>query len=189
MAFTISGDVLNGLYEIRILQTDVLAESIRKSFEIANIAAGSVQNAMRAYEGISQASIDTANVSIGTTVTGASATVTSLGLFPKIGDQMVLGFDRPHPIVTNRSLVTRSFVVLTPHPDVINLTTLKPEMVRGELFPGATRTEALGSLVDFLEDALTYVHDGVTYVGGFTYREARSGLIGAGRQYDADSLT
>lgn len=189
MAFTISGNVLNGLYEIRILQTDILSESIRKSFEISNITTGSVQNAMQAYEGISQAKIDSAAVSIGTTVTGASSSVTALGLFPKIGDQMVLGFDRPHPITTNRTLVTRSFVVLAPHPDVIDLTTLKPNMVRGTGFPGANRAEALGSLVDFLEDALTYEHDGVVYVGGFTYREARSGLIGAGRQYDADSTT
>jgi hypothetical protein len=190
MPFTIAVDEVGADYIIRLTQSDALAESVRKVFELRNLAAGNVQAVMRAYEGLTQAALEDAGASIDVAVTGASLTVGTAGMFPKIGDQMILGFDRPHPIVTNTTLVVRNFIIPAPHPDTYLLTTLKPDPVRGINFAAAaSRKEALGALIDYLEDALIYEHDGIKYAGGFTYREARSGLISTTRQYDADDRT
>lgn len=193
MAFTIGADMDDtaGLdFDIRLEQSDALAETIRKIFSVRNVG-GDVQNAMRAYEGATQASIDSAGVAIQAVVTGASTTIGTAGLFPKIGDQLVLGFSRPHPVVAGK-LVKKAFVIPAPHPDVYDTTTKKPVMIRGEAFVdalAADRPTALGSLVDWLEDALLYEHDGTVYAGSFTYSDALSGLIGQSREYDGDDLT
>lgn len=190
MAFTIETNTAGADYNIRLTQGDALAESIRKVFTVRNVGSN-VQNAMRAYEGISQAGIEDAGASIEVIVSGASTTVGTAGLFPKVGDQLVLGFDRPHPI-TPAKLVTKAFVIVAPHPDIYDLGTKKPVMIRGEVFAdalAADRATALGALVDWLEDALLYEHDEVVYAGGWTYRESRSGLVGQSREYDGDDLS
>lgn len=190
MPATIATNVLDADYTVRLVQGDVMQESTRKTFKVRNINSD-IQNALRAYEGISQAAIEDGSANISTDITGANTVATGLGLFGKIGDFLALTFVRAHPIVAGRT-VERTFVILAPHPDIYDTGTKKPVMVRGETFATAlagTRPMALGSLVDWLEDALIYEHDEVPYVGGFTYSEARSGLGGFLREYDGSDLT
>lgn len=190
MAFTVGTNTTGADYIVRLTLSDFIDESVRKVFTVRNVG-GNIQNAMRVVEAATQSAFEKAGASIAVGVTGASTTTTSLGAFPKIGDQLVLGFDRPHPLDASR-LATAVFVIPAPHPDVYDLATLKPDMIRGEDFAtalAADRPTALGALVDWLEDALVMEVFGTVYAGGWTYREARSALISTPREYDRSDLT
>lgn len=191
MAFTIAVNTANADYIIRLTQSDALHESVRKVFTVHNVGSH-VQDAMRSYEVVTQASIDEAGAGIDVPVTGASTAVGTSGMFPKIGDQLVLGFYRTHPVDASKTL-RKVFVIPAPEPATYDLTTLKPILSRGVDFAtalgGADRTEVLGALVDWLETALVYDHDGTRYNGGWTYSEAMSGLISTAREYDGNPLT
>lgn len=190
MAFTLATNTTGADYDIRVTNTDALAESIRKVFSVRNVGGG-LQNAMRVYETATQASFEAAAAAIAVAVSGASTSTGTAGMFPKIGDQLIIGFVRPHPVVAGK-LVTRPFVIPAPHPDIYSTVTLKPVMIRGETLAdglAADRPTALGSLVDWLETALLYEHDGTIYAGSWTYSEGRSGLVSVPREYDGNDLT
>jgi hypothetical protein len=190
MPSTIGLATLNAVYKVRLRQRDALAEELNKHFQVANTgAAGNLQAALRAYESISQGGIVNASASIDAAYTDPSVTIGTAGMFPKIGDLMVLVFTRAHPDVPSR-IVTREFAVLAPHPDTYDTATKKPVMVRGVTFADAAgRTEALGALVDWLEDSLiTEVGDEIT-VGGFTYNETESRLISIPKTYDGNPVS
>lgn len=162
-------------------------EKIAKGNVLYN-AGGNFQSAMRAYEGLTQAGIVSPNVTQSYTVTGQNTVATSLGQYAKVGDFLMLRFEREHPVATMAgTIIYNEFMVLAPHPDIIDEENPADpvDMVRGVSFALAeTRPQALGALVDWLEDALTVTVLKVRYPGNWTYAGAILG--GLDKQYDGE---
>lgn len=186
MAFTLDTNTINKHYQVYLTQRDFNLEKGRKATKLYNAGnASNVQSLYAGYEGLSQAGIIRASANISVDVSGFNTEVdVTLGLNAKISDVLILGFRRVHPLSTTGRIIKAYFGIIAPHNDVVSDGSVipigKPVMVRGVAFaePPAGRTEMLGAMVDFLEDALTFTAvDDTTYNGGWTYDPALSGLI------------
>lgn len=191
MAYTVTPAVpLNAYVETTLRQVDLNGEPATKGFLLYND--GSLyQDAMRAYESLSQPGIAGASVSSKHVLSAQNTTAGSSGAFPKSGDVLLLVFTRPHPVASmNGKIITNEFAIIGPHPDIIDYpggagTTPVPLVTGGETFAtAATRPEALGALIDWLEGALTVTVLNVRYPGGWTYNPAASRFLSLPKQYD-----
>jgi len=190
MPSTIGVATLNATYKVRLRQRDVLEEELNKHFTVSNTgASGNLQAALRAYESLSQAGIVKSSAAIDANYSGASTTIASAGLFPKVGDLLILAFSRTHPVDASR-IHTQEFAILAPVPAIYDTATKKPIMVRGVTFAlAAGATEALGALVDWLEDSLVLEVYGTEYVGSYTYDEPNTRLISIPKTYDGNPIS
>lgn len=190
MAFTMTpAGVLDQIYTTRITLEDFMAEKVKKVSRLSNEGvAGNMQSFWQAFEATTNAGLMLATQSAEVIITGQSTTITSTGQnWAGVEHVLLLGFTRVHPL-NPAKMLTASFGIPAPVNAIVDTSEGrqgKPFMVRGEVFPGADVTEALGAMVDFLEDAIVYTDvAGTVHVGGWSYSEAASGLYSNPRIID-----
>lgn len=194
MAFTMTpAGVLNALYTTRIRLRDFMDEDAQKVTKLANVgSSGNMQAFWRAFESVTNAGLIKANQQQDIVISAQSTTIAE-GNHSKITDAMLLGFSRAHPDYPSK-LVVASFVIPAPVDGIVNETTGSkglPIYERGIDFATAAGvTEALGAMIDFLEDALVFTNpEGEVTVGGWTYSDSRSRLFTKSRIIDGIATT
>jgi hypothetical protein len=184
--------IINAVYTARVHVTDHAGEGKTKVTRLGN--AGNAANlvaSINALESLMHASLDrlSATQQLETTVTAGAASTS--GLYTLANIRLVLGFERVHPLNPSK-IITAGYAIPSPVNGIVSTTNPKrPVMVRGISFGSAAGvTEALGALVDWLEDALTYEDaTGDVNVGGWTYVDSRSGLATVTGVIDGDVRT
>jgi len=197
MAYTVTPTpTLNAYVQTNLRQVDFTGEPIVKNFLLYNANnAARYQEAMQAYESISQPGIASASVSQKLIVSSQNTTAGSGGAFPKSGDVLILAFTREHPVSSMAgTILTAEFAIIGPHDDIVGTPVegepLAPVMVRGVAFSAAAdRTEELGALVDWLEDALVVTILKTRYPGDWTYSAAKTRFASLIKQYDTLSVS
>lgn len=186
--------IVDSLYTVRFTLEDFMTERIRKVTKLSNFgAAANLQAAMRVFESVTNAGLVKATGSIDLDITGQKIAATEAGEhFAVVKEILYISFEKPHPLDATQT-ITATFGIPAPKDAIVNQTPGnigKPIMVRGISFAAAAGlTEALGALVDWLEDAITYRTFGTTYVGGWTYADSRSGLASVAGIIDGSDLT
>lgn len=190
MAITLANQLASAVYSVRLTHADDFGEQVRKVFKINDTGTTDedLEAFLQAYEALTDAGIVNASASIDAGLTGANTSV-GTGEFNKVNYLLVLGFQRVHPLNAGK-IATTSFAIPAPA-DVIVDANGAPVMTRGTGFAAAAGvSEAMGALVDYLEDNLTMTPiDGTTYVGGWTYAAGRSGLVSRASVIDGQPLT
>lgn len=194
MAFTMTpAGVLNQIYTTRLSLEDFMTERVKKISRLANIGAtGNMQAFWRAFESQTNAGLILANQSAEVVISAQSLTIAD-GNHSKVTDLMVLGFTRAHPEYPS-VVLKATFVIPAPIDAIVNDTPGSiglPIYTRGiDFATAADPNEALGAMIDFLEDAIVYKDQGGTFhVGGWTYSDSRSRLMTASRIIDGISQT
>lgn len=190
MAITIANGLTDGLFNIRMTIQDSIGEQIRKVFKLYDdgTPGEDLEAAMQAFEALTDGGIVSASASLDAGLTGANATPTA-GDYDKTAWILMLGFERPHPLNSAKTAVT-SFAIPAPDDAVIDADG-RPVMTRGIGFTAsAAPGEALGSLVDYLEDNLVMIPiDGVAYRGNWTYAPGRTALVSRAAIFDGSPLS
>lgn len=191
MAFTVTPAVATGAYvKTSLKQRDYNNEPAQKGNLLYN-SAGEYQLAMRAYESLSQAGIATATISTQHVLSDQNTVATDLGQWPKSGDVLILAFTREHPVPAMvGTILTNEYAIIAPHPDIVGVVgvgnpTPAPVIVTGESFAtAATRPEALGALIAWLENSLVVTILKTRYPGGWTYDPVATRFTSFPKQYD-----
>lgn len=178
MPFTLGTVVDDATYRISLTLRDQYDEEIRKVSRLYNPAAPleGVEDAMQAFEALTDAGLVSASATIQSAVTGASTLIGTSGVHSLVAHALVLGFDRPHPLNANK-IVTTTFVIPAPVATIIAGVgfTITPG---GDFASAAGPQDALNALVAWLQNNLVYEDiTGAITVGGWTYRPGRSSLI------------
>lgn len=189
MAVTLVNNLADGLYKVRINHRDSLKEEVAKNFRVSNVDA-QLNLALTYYDDISQAGIIDLGVTLDAEPAGASTASTQLGQFSKVGDMLVLAFYRNHPLDATK-LVTNEFVIIAPVTAIYSEVTYKPVADLEADMTTATPTaiQKMGALINWLQDSLVMESFGTVYVGGWTYDETNSRLIGIPKTYDGNPRT
>lgn len=148
-------------------------------------AGGNIQLALRAYDLLTQAKLPNISMTQSFAVTGQKTTTTATGPYPKVGDFIMLRFEREHPVASMAgTMIEQEFMILAPVAALIDGG--PPESVvydgEGDLTTAVTPAELLGGLITWLEDALTVTVLKVRYEGGWQFVDAVLG--GLDTQYD-----
>lgn len=167
--------------DVRIKMTDVFDEVVNKQFTLAGDTDDTVLKEI--LDDMEATCNGTMEVSISSTRVPTGLRATPLdALERKVGDLLVLGFEKAHPLNALKE-VNRSFSIPTPKDGVVDVNG-NPDPVEPAGAPANIR-ENLGRLIANLETQLTYLAiDGDWYPGGFTYDPSESGLAGVPRIYD-----
>lgn len=184
--------VANGIYNVNITFRDHAEEEARKVTRLANVG-GLINAALAATADVTHAGIVRMSASSRATIDMgvAEPNITMNGLYTLVNQRLILGFQRAHPLNTSKIIIA-SYGIPAPQNAVVTATNpKKPLMTRGITYANAGGLdEILGSLVDYLETALTYEDiTGQVTVGGWTYSEARSGLVTTNGIIDGDIRT
>lgn len=191
MAFTVTPAVPTNAYvRTNLLQRDYNGEPARKGNLLYN-SGGLYQEAMRAYESLSQPGIMSGAISATHVLSAQNTTATGLGQWPKSGDVLLLAFTREHPVASMAgTIITNEYAIVGPHPDIVGTVsgqdpTPAPVIVGGESFATAsTRPEALGALIAWLENSLVVTVLKTRYAGGWSYDPIATRFINFPKQYD-----
>lgn len=191
MAFTVTPAVVTDSYvKTQLRQRDYTNEPAQKGNLLFN-AGGNYQLAMRAYESLSQAGIVSGTISTQHVLSDQNTVATDLGQWPKSGDVLILAFTREHPVPAMAgTILTNEYAIVAPHPDIVGTVgvgnpTPAPIIVTGESFgTAATRPEALGALIEWLEDSLVVTILKTRYAGGWTYDPIATRFVSFPKQYD-----
>lgn len=167
--------------DVRVKMTDIFDEVVTKIFTLSGATTDAeLKEILDDLESTTNATME---VSISSTRVPTGLRATPLDqLERKVGDLLVLGFEKPHPLNALKE-VNRSFSIPAPLDAVFDdqgvPTATEP--------PGAPATpvESLGRLIANLEVLLTYqAVNGTWYPGSWVYDVSESGLAGTPRIYD-----
>lgn len=184
--------ILNSIYTSRVHVTDHAGEGKLKITRLSNAgAAGNLVASLNALESLMHASLDRLSVTQQMETTVDFGAASTSGLYTLANLRLVLGFQRDHPL-NSAKVLTAGYAIPSPVNAIVSTANPKrPVMERGITFAlAAGPTEALGALVDWLENALTYEDvTGEIHEGGWTYVESRSGLASVSGVIDGDIRT
>lgn len=185
MAFTFATLVDDEPYTTRLTVRDYNGDRVRKVNRLLNLtdvggaAESSLQLFYRAYETIQSAALDNPSAAQEVEITGAKST-TADGNNAKVSDRLVLWFSKEHPL-NPAKVVWASFIIVAPVDAIIGTGGAAGEPVFTPdvtLADAATDPERLGAMIDYLEDAITYLAvDGNYYNGGWDYSAQYSRLV------------
>lgn len=185
---------LNSIARITAGFVDQADERARKVTRLASlVSAENVGYVINHLNDLSHAGLVSLSVtqSVAATLEVGDEDVTLSGLYTLVNLRLILGFEREHPLNPAKT-ITAGYAIPAPVNAIVSATNPKrPLMTRGTaLSAAATDLTKLGAIVDYLETALVYTAaDGVDYVGGWTYVEARSGLATVAGVIDGDIRT
>lgn len=190
MPYTIDTDVADAVYRLNTTLEDDLGEQIRKVSRVNNPAAGdTVEDMMQGFEALTDAALVGTSGSVQINVTNASAVKGTSGIFSYVSHQMVLGFERAHPLAATKT-VTTTFVIPAPANALYTGTTINIGSDPGDFASASGITETLARMIGWLEDNLIYEDiTGAITVGGWTWVAGRSGIVTAPRLLDGNPAT
>jgi hypothetical protein len=189
MAFTLGNKVDDAIYFVRTTLLDHRGEAVRKQFKINNPTGEGVEDAMRAFESLTDAGVASASATIRTAVSGQNVAAANSGIDSQVAHSIVLVFERVHPLNASKKITT-SFLIPAPAAAIINGVSIVVDMNAGDFASAAGKPQALGELIRFLSANLIYESvDGNTHKGGWTYQPTRSKLITDARILDGIANT
>lgn len=191
MPFTLTQDIANQDYTVRMTHRDFMGEETRKVSKIRNVGS-ELEAFLNAYLLVSDAGMNASDV---------SATLdASLALAPDsnpvqsqwsaVYHYVVLTFRRVDPVNASKN-IKKEFVLISPVETAIDAPTGALQITQGVAFGAAANTaERIGAMVDFLENSLVFTDGaGATQAGGFTFDPLSSGLISVPRVLEGNPRT
>jgi hypothetical protein len=185
MAYTVGTVVTDGIYRLNTTLRDQIDEEIRKVSRLHNPGTGdNVEDAMQAFEALTDAALVGTSASITVPITGASTTIGTSGDFSYVKEVIVLTFTRAHPLNAAK-VVKQTWAIPAPVQAIYTGVTINIGTDPGDFASAGGVTETLARLIGWLEDHLIYEDiTGAITVGGWTYQPGMSGIISQPRILD-----